>query len=204
MVGAIDGSHIRILKPKQHPNSYLNRKGFHSVLLQGVCDPEKLFIDVFVGVPGSVHDSRLLSMSDLSERIQNGEITFPNNGHLIGDLAYTLSINLMVGFKNFGNLTPRQIRYNTKLSKTRVIIENAFAYLKGRFRRIKFMETVRLDFIASLVMVGCILHNVCLRAGDDAAEFVDEVNINVQIDPLINQDNHPAALAKRNMIANMF
>jgi hypothetical protein len=59
----------------------------------------------------------------------------------------------MVSFKNFGNLTPRQMRYNTKLSKTRVAI--AFAYLKGRFRRLKFMETIRLDLIALCIGNGC-------------------------------------------------
>jgi hypothetical protein len=74
---------------------------------------------------------------------------------LIGDLAYPLSINLMVNFKNFGNLTPKQMRYNTKLSKTRVAIDSAFAYLKGRFRRLKFMETIRLDLIALCIGNGC-------------------------------------------------
>lgn len=46
VIGCIDGSHIKILAPKENPNSYVNRKGFHSILLQGVCDNKMLFIDM--------------------------------------------------------------------------------------------------------------------------------------------------------------
>lgn len=36
--GAIDGSHIPIIAPKESHVDYFNRKGWHSVLLQGVVD----------------------------------------------------------------------------------------------------------------------------------------------------------------------
>lgn len=88
--GCIDGSHIKILPPKEHPNSYCNRKSYHSVLLQGVCDNRKLFTHVYAGEPGSIHDSRLFEKSDLFNGIQTGEFTFPNDSHILGDLAYKL------------------------------------------------------------------------------------------------------------------
>ncbi|KAB0793030.1 hypothetical protein PPYR_12650 [Photinus pyralis] len=158
IIGAIDGTHIRILKPKDNPNSYCNRKHYHSVLLQGVCDHQKLFTDVYAGEPGSIHDLRLFRKSDLCQRITTGEVTFPNDTHLVGDLAYSLSRYLIVGFKNIGVLTARQKNFNYKLSQCRVVMENAFGYLKGRFRRLKSLETVRLDLISLLIVSGCILH----------------------------------------------
>lgn len=36
VIGAIDGTHINIPAPKENPESYINRKGNHSIQLQ-VC-----------------------------------------------------------------------------------------------------------------------------------------------------------------------
>jgi len=55
VIGCIDGTHIRINAPKQNKNSYVNRKGYHSLLLQGICDHEMLFTDVYCGEVGSMH-----------------------------------------------------------------------------------------------------------------------------------------------------
>jgi len=66
VIGAIDGCHIRITHPAAYGDNYLNRKGYYSILLQGVCDNNGHFQDVFVGPPGRVHDARLLRMSPLT------------------------------------------------------------------------------------------------------------------------------------------
>lgn len=34
VIGAVDGTHIKITAPKDHSESYVNRKGFHSIQLQ--------------------------------------------------------------------------------------------------------------------------------------------------------------------------
>jgi len=34
IIGAIDGTHIRIEAPKKNPVDYINRKGYHSIQLQ--------------------------------------------------------------------------------------------------------------------------------------------------------------------------
>lgn len=34
VIGAIDGTHIRINAPKENPADYINRKGYHSIQLQ--------------------------------------------------------------------------------------------------------------------------------------------------------------------------
>ncbi|KAJ8927466.1 hypothetical protein NQ314_020063 [Rhamnusium bicolor] len=66
VIGAIDGTHIKIDKPSDDPDSYLNRKHFFSIQVQVVCDHEKRIRDVFLGYPGSVHDSRAFRASPLS------------------------------------------------------------------------------------------------------------------------------------------
>lgn len=63
VVGTIDGCHIQISRPSESAESYFNRKKFYSVILQGVCDADLLFTDVFAGFPGSAHDARVLRES---------------------------------------------------------------------------------------------------------------------------------------------
>ena len=36
--GAIDGTHIHVMPPSEHQADYFNRKGFHFINLQAVCD----------------------------------------------------------------------------------------------------------------------------------------------------------------------
>ena len=40
VIGVADGTHIAIKAPKENPDDYYNRKGHHSVLLQGNADSE--------------------------------------------------------------------------------------------------------------------------------------------------------------------
>ena len=50
--GAIDGCHIPIEATQQCLPDYHNRKGWHSIILQGVVDHACCFIDINVGWPG--------------------------------------------------------------------------------------------------------------------------------------------------------
>ncbi len=52
VVGAIDGSHIRIKPPQHHRLDYLNYKGFYSVNMQAICDSNGRFLDIYVGTRG--------------------------------------------------------------------------------------------------------------------------------------------------------
>jgi len=65
---------------------------------------------------------------------------FPHNSHMLGDAAYPLMTSLMVPFKGTESLTRRQTKYNRTLSSSRCAIERAFALLKGRFRRVKYLD----------------------------------------------------------------
>ena len=80
MVGAIDGSHIPISQPVKDQECYVNRKGFHSIVLQAVCDASMAFVDVFAGFPGSVHDARVFRNSPLFAalpRLCAGDSAYP-------------------------------------------------------------------------------------------------------------------------------
>ena len=91
ILGAIDSTHIPIQAPLKDPERYINRKSFHSVQLQVVCDMDMKFIDVFCRFPGSVHDAQVFTNSPLFvDAERNRDLQFPGNSHFIGDAAYSL------------------------------------------------------------------------------------------------------------------
>ena len=63
IIGAIDGCHIRLQKPPARGMDYINIKYYCSILFQGIVNHTGSFIDIFVGVPGRVHECRMLRMS---------------------------------------------------------------------------------------------------------------------------------------------
>ena len=75
--GVVDGTHIPIMAPHQFPADYFNRKGWHSILMQGTVDHLYSFTDINVGWPDRVHDSRVLVNSTLYQKGEQGSL-FPN------------------------------------------------------------------------------------------------------------------------------
>ncbi|XP_018358625.1 PREDICTED: putative nuclease HARBI1 [Trachymyrmex cornetzi] len=152
-IGAIDGTHIRIEAPKENAVDYINRKGYHSIQLQAVCDHRALITHCYIGHPGSVHDQRIFRQSEVATFL-NIEEKFPNNSHLIGDAAYELHEHLLVPFKDNGHLSDVQKHYNFRHSSARTKIEQCFALLKGRLRSLMHcLPMVRVDLMPEYT--GC-------------------------------------------------
>ena len=80
--GAIDGTHIAIIAPKEDHTDYVNRKGYHSVVMQALVDCNYLFRDV-IGWPGSVHNARILSNSTIYDKGNDNNL-FPDIWESIG------------------------------------------------------------------------------------------------------------------------
>ncbi|KAJ8964431.1 hypothetical protein NQ314_004910 [Rhamnusium bicolor] len=118
VIGIIHNTHIRIDKPAEDPDFYLNRKHFYSIQAQVVCDYKRRIRDIFVRYPGSVYDSRVLSSSPLNE-------TLPEkcgDSYILGDSGYPCLKNLLTPFRDNGYLTRRQRNYNYILS-TNVVFD---------------------------------------------------------------------------------
>ena len=169
-VGAIDGSHIPIVAPKEFPADYHNRKGWHSIVLQAVVDHECRFWNVNVGWPGQVHDARVLSNSDLFHQAEMGTLLRNRprviNGVnvpliILGDHAYPLLPWLMKPFVHHGSITNEQRVYNFRHSRARMVVENTFGRLKGRWRCLIKRNDTSTDDVPLLILACCVLHNVC-------------------------------------------
>jgi len=96
------------------------------------------FTYIFSGWPGSSHDTRVFKNSSLGQTLINCPQEIINkNLHILGDSAFPLLENLMVPYKATHILSEKEKLFNRRLSSTRVVIEQAFGLLLGRFRRLK-------------------------------------------------------------------
>ena len=169
-IGAIDGCHIPISAPSHLHTDYYNRKGWYSMLVQGVVDADYCFLDVCVGWPGSVHDARVFAKSTLYNQIEHNHI-LPNKTitvsgvciplYIIGDSAYPLKLWLMQPFAHNTDLTSQQKNYNYRVCRARITVEIAFGCLKGRWRRLMKRNDMHVSNIPHIVTAACILHNIC-------------------------------------------
>jgi len=138
--------------------------------ITGCCWPLGIFIDIYVGWPGRVHDAWVFNNSSIFQKGSNGEL-FPNLPKrfgsvqvpllLLGDPAYPLLPRLMKPFIQHGDFTPKQKKINHCLSRARIVIENAFGWLKGRWHcLLKQIDHHTENF--PYVVAACItLHNTC-------------------------------------------
>lgn len=211
-IGAIDCTHIAIRQPVDHPRDYCNRKRFFSVVLQGVVDAEMKFTNIYCGEPGSLHDARVLRRSLLYDTAQNDmENIFPNETCIIGDSAYPLLPWLVPPFRDNGHSTVQQSEFNFLHSSTRMPIERAFGYLKGCFRRLRFLELLDIQFIPKLITAACIMHNIAIKENDENEFFADindvsvnNADINYEINDFRNRNRNEIIDRRMKMFRELF
>lgn len=135
------------------------------------------FTNIYCGKPGSLHDARVLRRSLLYDTTQNDmENIFPNGTCIIGDSAYPSLPWLVPPFRDNGHLTAQQSEFNFLHSSTRIVVERAFGYLKERFRRLKFLELLDIEFIPKLITAVCIMHNIVIKANEENEFFDNDIN----------------------------
>ncbi|KAK9729601.1 DDE superfamily endonuclease [Popillia japonica] len=206
IIVAIDGTYVPIKAPRENPESYINRKCFHGITLQAICQPNLMFTDCFTGYPSSVSDIRIFRNSDIYNSILSHFNTYFNEDeYVIGDKAYPTLNWCIPPFIERGRLTREQIRFNTIHAKTRQVIERAFALLFGRFRRLRYVDMNRVDLIPSTIIAACTLHNLCLMQPDALlAEYVQEVlAMGNNPDNIDNEDGLQDGDARRNYLLDI-
>ena len=60
-IGAIDGSHVKLIVPLDEMVNHTNRRGYTSQNVLAICDFDMRFTFAVTGWPGSAHDSRILN-----------------------------------------------------------------------------------------------------------------------------------------------
>ena len=174
--GAIDGTHIPIIRPEESASDYYNRKGFYSIIMQALVDHRGRFMDVYIGWPGKVHDARVLANSTLYTKASSGKLFPPATRRLcgvdvplviLGDPAYPLLPWLMKPYVEHNHTPADQKLFNYRESRARMVVENSFGRLKGRWRCLLKRLDVKLESVATIVATCTVLHNMCEMYGDN-------------------------------------
>lgn len=163
IIGAIDGCHIHIQRPVVRGGDYLNRKGFYSLLLQGIVNDQGRFLDIFIGVPGKLHDSRMLRASTFFEKWKQKMGT----SYLLSDTAYISADYpfIITPKRENGALTDHDLQRNMKISRGRFAVEQAFGRMKCMWRRLRDLQNTRIDLLVKIIVAACTLHNISLNEG---------------------------------------
>lgn len=82
IVGAIDCTHVRLKAPSVNDYAFVNRKNYHSINVQVICDAKLSLLNVVAKWPGGTHDSFIFQNSCVGERLQEGALR--NRSHLLG------------------------------------------------------------------------------------------------------------------------
>ncbi|GBG91323.1 hypothetical protein CBR_g52209 [Chara braunii] len=206
--GAVDCTHIYVDKPANAPSeNYFDRKHRFSVIAQVVVDLDLRVLDVFVGYPGSCHDIRVIQLSSLSRRAEEGllfrgpRVTLPGgvttNGYILGDNGYPPSEWVVVPYGGI-NQHPDEERFDTKQKVARGAMERAFGRLKGMWRLFLRMHKTNLESLPQQFTAVCILHNILLDAGIEFDENllweVDANGVRRRVDLGIHRPPQPVSM----------
>lgn len=200
ILGVIGRIHIAVKTRKDDATFNSGRKDYTSVVLQATCDHSMAFTKCSVGPLGFLDDPEVPWISPLFEDLCRESDAFPSNSHLIGDCSYPLKSWLLVPYQG-DYLMANHIKYNLKLCSASSAITRAFRMLKGRFRRLSFLQMQRSDLIPRCVLACCVLHNICLKE-ENATAYMDEEEVVLLESSIIPSQHDLVSAAKRDHIMN--
>jgi len=74
VVAAIDCTHVAIKAPSVHEETFVNRKGVHTINVQAACDNDMKLLNVVAKFPGSSHDAFIWRSSGLRDMCERGDV----------------------------------------------------------------------------------------------------------------------------------
>lgn len=158
-------------------NQHIQTDDLTSVTLQAICDYKCRFLDVFNVIPGKIHDSRVLKLSDINEKLP---YICNTKYHILGDGAYSIRPWLLIPYRETVNFNCSKKNYNKKFCAIRVKIENTFGIFKGRFCQLLRLDMHKVEKISKYILALSVLHNLCIERNDfiNDEDYIQDEYIN--------------------------
>ncbi|XP_050339431.1 putative nuclease HARBI1 [Bactrocera neohumeralis] len=201
VIGCIDGTHIKLLKPCDNEHLYLNRKGCFSVNAMIVCDYKMSITAVDACHPGSSHDAFIFNLSNIKQSLLSSFQSGDHSSWLLGDSGYALEPYLLTPYRNPTSGTS-QHKFNLQHAKARNIVERVIGVLKSRFKCLQTVLPYTPQKVVKIINVCCAFHNICrfYNVDDSMYAFSEEV---IDDDPAENNSSlETTATNIRDQIAN--
>ncbi|MBW0568713.1 hypothetical protein O181_108428 [Austropuccinia psidii MF-1] len=143
--------------------------------IQLVCDVNKCFQALHVGLPGSVHASRVFQHLNI---YKNPEQFFENH-YLLDYSSYSSSNHIIPAYKGSLNQNNDQRKFNYCLAQSQVHIEHAIGMLKGRWSSLQQMQFQMkgpedIQNFVNWVVTCVILHNILVKIDDQWLTLYDD------------------------------
>lgn len=177
VIGCIDCTHVAIVPPaatQYDEKSYINRKHYHSINTQLICDANLKILNVNARFPGGTHDCHIWNNSNVLTFMEHLHRIGKTNYHLIGDSGYPLRPWCLTPIREAVEDSPEAL-YSDVLKQTRSVIERCNGVLKGRFRcLIKDRVLHYTPNKASKIINACtVLHNMCIVNNLEHPDYSD-------------------------------
>lgn len=195
-MGALDGKHCSLKKPKNSGSVYYNYKGFFSIPLLALVDAGYKFLWAELGGFGSMSDAQIFLETDLRDALETNDANRPPACPLTEDPEDTVNVPYFIvsddafALRDFclkpysrKTMDRRQLVFNYRLSRARRVVENAFGIMAHRFRI--FLKTVELqprNYIP-VIKAALVLHNIALDRQPIPAHAVDREDERGNITP---------------------
>ena len=169
-LGALDGKHIRVIKPENSGSLYYNYKNYFSILLLAVCDASHKFIFIDVGAYGKSSDTTVFKESKFFRKLENQTLNVPAPQEsysgfgtpmpfvFVADEAFGLSQHILRPYAG-KFLSQKKRIFNYRLSRARRLIECSFGILANKWRIFHRPLNVSLSLAEDNIKVCCVLHN---------------------------------------------
>ncbi|XP_029938044.1 protein ANTAGONIST OF LIKE HETEROCHROMATIN PROTEIN 1-like [Salarias fasciatus] len=180
--GAVDGKHIQMKAPPNSGSLYFNYKLHHSLVLLAVVDARYRFRVIDVGGYGRTSDGGIFANSAFGQALRAGTLDLPPNQHLPGadhrgsqphvfvaDEVFPLRPYLMRPFPGRGGLTLEQRIFNYRLSRARLVVEDAFGIWSSQWRMFRTLLEIHPEVVEKCVKATCVLHNFMRMSADGRA-----------------------------------
>lgn len=163
-VGCVDGFLLQVRAPK---------KNRYNVIIQAICDDKYRFLDVCLGKIGCSKNTQVFMNSSFYKLIQT---RMGPEEYLLSNSTYPLMMNVMTPFRDNGELSDAEKKYNAVHVKARNCTKTAFSRLIGKFSRLKDLKVIKISEVSNIILASCSLYNFILLNEEEQEECSVELN----------------------------